>query len=40
MGPRVSGPMAHEVPLDYREAVNYPTVASITAGEIQRISRI
>jgi hypothetical protein len=40
MGPRVSGPMAHEVPLDYREAVNYPAVASITAGEIQRISRI
>lgn len=39
MGPRVSGPMAHEVPLAYREAANYPTVASITVGEIQRTSR-
>jgi hypothetical protein len=31
--------MAHEVPFEYKEAANYPTVASITVGEIQRISR-
>jgi hopanoid biosynthesis associated radical SAM protein HpnH len=37
LGPRVSGPMADELPFDYVETPQFPAVASIAVGEIGRM---
>ncbi len=38
-GPRLSGPMADELPINYVETPQFPAVASIAVGDIGRISR-
>src|SRR5271166_2490245 len=39
LGPRVSGPMAPEVPFDYVETHQFPTVATVAVGDIGHMSR-
>jgi hopanoid biosynthesis associated radical SAM protein HpnH len=38
-GPRLSGPMADELPFNYVETPHFPAVASIAVGDIGRVSR-
>jgi hypothetical protein len=38
-GPRISGPMAPDLPVIYADGVRAPTVASIPLSEIKRTSR-
>jgi hopanoid biosynthesis associated radical SAM protein HpnH len=38
-GPRVTGPMAPELPIQYAEGTGHPTVAAIPVGEIKRMNR-
>jgi len=38
-GPRIAGPMAPDLPIQYAEGVRHPTVAAIPLSEIKRVSR-
>jgi len=38
-GPRVSGPMAPELPIQYSESARYTTVASVPLAEVKRVNR-
>jgi hypothetical protein len=38
-GPRVEGPLAPELPIEYREKERYPTVASVPVAQVQRTRR-
>jgi hopanoid biosynthesis associated radical SAM protein HpnH len=38
-GPRVTGPMAPELPIQYAEGTGHPTVAAIPVSEIKRMNR-
>ena len=38
-GPRVTGPMAAELPIQYAESARYSTVASIPIAQVKRVNR-
>jgi Domain of unknown function (DUF3463) len=38
-GPKLTGPMAPDLPLNYAEGTRHPTVAAISVSEIKHMSR-
>jgi hypothetical protein len=38
-GPRVTGPLAPELPILYSESARYATVASVPVAEVKRVKR-